>query len=95
MGRFGTAVPSDPAKPLAEELVMLGRLIGTDHPRGRAEARGIVERAMRDLAELLTAARSLAAQVNAHLDYEDDSEMEAASDALAEALAAIGTAPSE
>ena len=55
MGRFGTIVPADPSKPLSEDLVMLGRLIGTDHPRGRAEARGIVERALGDVAAMMAA----------------------------------------
>lgn len=49
MGRFGTVVPCSTTTPLSDELVMLGRLIGTHDPRGRAEARGIVERALREM----------------------------------------------
>ena len=54
-GRYGTVSPSNPRKSLPAELKMLGRLIGTDHPTGRAEARGIVERAEDDVSALLAA----------------------------------------
>lgn len=49
MGRFGTVIPCSTTSPLSDELVMLGRLIGTTDPRGRAEARGIVERTLREM----------------------------------------------
>lgn len=49
MGRFGTVVPCSTTTPLSDELVMLGRLIGTHDRRGTAEARGIVERALREM----------------------------------------------
>jgi len=39
--------------------------------------------------KLIEAVEALLAEVNAHLDYEDDADMEAARDRVEEALAAV------
>lgn len=88
MGRFGTVVPCSTTTPLSDELVMLGRLIGTHDRRGTAEARGIVERAIREHEASLAALRALVAECRAHLDYEEDDDMDAACESAEDAISA-------
>lgn len=74
---------------LIGSLVMLSRLIGTDHPQGRTEMREIVERAKQEAAAMLFELRKAESFISG---FEDDELQKGISDLLAGIRAAIAKA---
>lgn len=82
-----TSVPSD--ETLASSLLMLSRLIGTDHPQGRQEMRDIVARAEKETAGMLAELRKAESFISG---FEDDELQEGIAELLAGIRAAIARA---